>query len=293
MSDGPRGALAIAGLAAAGFAFALAALVSSQLAIMSVLDTTRAERAATQIAESRFTADVIEQTVQRAVEPVAGEAVAAELATAASTDPRVIATVSTTLLAAHAGLVDPDLRYPADGNTVVDRAIVGSVIDGAERAGIDLGGVGVGDVTPGDVALGGVQLDAIAAGAGLPSVVPSEVPDLGLRRVAETTRVVALIALLAFALLAVFAHPRPARSLRRLGSFAVVVCGAWLVGLLVAGWVIRRTTSTLFGEMMDTVWSDAVPSMLLLVGSGMLIGAGLWVAGTVIDGATRQPSVPR
>ena len=70
----------------------------------------------------------------------------------------------------------------------------------------------------------------------------------------------------------------------------MVVCGGWLVGLLVAGWVIGRTTSTLFGEMMDTVWSDAVPSMLLLVGAGMLIGAGLWVAGTVVDGATRPPA---
>ncbi len=293
MSDGPRGALAIAGLAAAGFAFALAALVSSQLAIMSVLDAARAERAATQIAESRFTADVIEQTVQRAVEPVAGEAVAAELAAAASTDPRVTSAVSDALLAAHGGLVEPNLRSPSDGNIVVDRAIVGSVIDYAERAGIDLDAVGIGNVTLGDATLGGARLDTIAEQAGLPSVVPSNVPDLGLRRVAETTRIVALIALLAFALLAVFAHPRPGRSVRRLGSSAVVVCGAWLVGLLVGGWVIGRTTNTLFGEMIDTVWSEAVSSMVLLVGAGMLIGAGLWVAGTVVDGATRQPSVPR
>ncbi len=293
MSDGARGALAIAGLAAAGFALALAALVGSQLAIMSVLDAARAERAATQIAESRFTADVIEQTVRGAVEPVAGEAVADELAIAASTDPRVITAVSATLLAAHGGLVDPDLRYSGDGNTVVDRAIVGSVIDGAERAGIDLGAVGVGDVSLGDATLGGARLDAIAEQAGLPSVVPSEVPDLGLRRVAETTRIIALIVLLAFGLLAVFAHPRPGRSFRRLGSIAVVLCGGWLVGLLVAGWVIDRTTSTLFGEMIETVWSDAVPSMLLLVGAGMLIGAGLWVAGTVADGVTRQPSMTR
>ena len=291
MSDGPRGALAIAGLATAGFAFALAVLVSSQLAIMSVLDAARAERAATQIAESRFTADVIEQTVQRAVEPVAGEAVATELATAASTDPRVTIAVSDALLAAHGGLVDPDLPSPSDGNIVVDRAIVGSVIDNAARAGIDLDAVGIGNVTLGDATLGGMRLDTIAEQAGLPSVVPSDVPDLGLRRVAETTRVVALIALLAFALLAVFAHPRPGRSVRRLGWSAVVVCGAWLGGLLVAGWAIGRTTNTLFGEMIDTVWSDAVSSMVLLVGAGMLIGAGLWVAGTVVDGATRRPAV--
>jgi hypothetical protein len=265
--------------------------VSSQLAIMSVLDAARAERAATQIAESRFTADVIEQTVQRAVEPVAGEAVAAELATAASTDPRVTTAVSDALLAAHGGLVDPDLPSPSDGNIVVDRAIVGSVIDNAARAGIDLDAVGIGNVTLGDATLGGMRLDTIAEQAGLPSVVPSDVPDLGLRRVAETTRVVALIALLAFALLAVFAHPRPGRSVRRLGWSAVVVCGAWLGGLLVAGWAIGRTTNTLFGEMIDTVWSDAVSSMVLLVGAGMLIGAGLWVAGTVVDGATRRPSM--
>jgi hypothetical protein len=43
----------------------------------------------------------------------------------------------------------------------------------------------------------------------------------------------------------------------------------------------------LFGEMLDTVWSDAVPSMLLLVGAGVVIGVGLVVAGIALDGFGR------
>jgi len=46
--------------------------------------------------------------------------------------------------------------------------------------------------------------------------------------------------------------------------------------------------------MLDTVWSDAVPSMLLLVGAGLIIGVGLWVAGTAFDGydTHRQRALP-
>jgi hypothetical protein len=126
------------------------------------------------------------------------------------------------------------------------------------------------------------------------SVVPSDVPNLGLRRAAETTRLIALVAMVLLGLVAVFAHPRPGRSLRRLGWSVAIVCGAWLGGLLVVGWIIGRTSKTLFGEMLDTVWSDAVPSMLLLVGAGLIIGVGLWVAGTVFDGfdSQRQRAFP-
>ena len=237
------------------FSIALPALVSSQLALMSVLDPARAERAADQIATSRFTADVIEQTVERAVAPIAGADIASQLAIATSSDPRVTGVISSSLMGAHRTIVDPDARSVPDGNVAVRTAITQSVLDTATTAGFDPASVGI-DPTN----LDALDLDAVAEQAGLPSVVPTSVPRLGLQQMAETTRIIA----------------------------AMVVCGAWLVGLLVTGWIIGLVADTLFGEMLQTVWSDAVASMLLLVGAGVLIGAGVVLAGVALDGWARQ-----
>jgi hypothetical protein len=275
--------VALAGFCVAMFTIALGALVSSQLASMSVLDTARAEQAADQIATSRFTADVIEQTVERAVTPIAGEDIAAQLATATSTDPRVTGVVNSSLMAAHRQIVDPDAPSAPDGNVAVRTAITQSVFDAATAAGFDPAAVGI---DPTD--LDALQLDAVAEQAGLPAVVPSDVPQLGLRQVAETVRVIAGLALVVFGVVAVLAHPRSGRGLRRLGVAAVIVCGAWLVGLLVTGWIIGLVSDTLFGEMLQTVWDDAVPSMLLLVGAGVVIGAGVVFAGIALDGWARE-----
>ena len=285
MTDG-RGStaqLAIAGFCLAMFSIALPALVSSQLALMSVLDPARAERAADQIATSRFTADVIEQTVERAVAPIAGADIASQLAIATSSDPRVTGVISSSLMGAHRTIVDPDARSVPDGNVAVRTAITQSVLDTATTAGFDPASVGI-DPTN----LDALDLDAVAEQAGLPSVVPTSVPRLGLQQVAETTRIIAAIAALIFGFVAVIAHPRPGRGLRRVGIAAMVVCGAWLVGLLVTGWIIGLVADTLFGEMLQTVWSDAVASMLLLVGAGVLIGAGVVLAGVALDGWARQ-----
>lgn len=285
MTDG-RGStaqLAIAGFCAAMFAIALGALVSSQLALMSVLDSARAERAADQIATSRFTADVIGQTVERAVTPIAGAEIASQLATATSTDPQVTAVVSSSLMGAHRQIVDADVGAVPDGNVAVRTAIAQSVLDTATAAGFDPAAAGI-DVT----SLDQLGLDAAVEQAGVPSVVPTDVPNLGLQRVAETTRIIAALALFVFGFVAVIAHPRPARGLRRLGVAAVVISGAWLVGLLVTGWIIDLVANTLFGEMLQTVWKDAVPSMLLLVGGGVVLGAAVIVAGIAADGWAQQ-----
>ena len=265
------------------FAIALGALVSSQLALMSVLDSARAERAADQIATSRFTADVIGQTVERAVTPIAGAEIASQLATATSTDPQVTAVVSSSLMGAHRQIVDADVGAVPDGNVAVRTAIAQSVLDTATAAGFDPAAAGI-DVT----SLDQLGLDAAVEQAGVPSVVPTDVPNLGLQRVAETTRIIAALALFVFGFVAVIAHPRPARGLRRLGVAAVVISGAWLVGLLVTGWIIDLVANTLFGEMLQTVWKDAVPSMLLLVGAGVVLGAAVIVAGIAADGWAQQ-----
>jgi hypothetical protein len=275
--------VALAGFCAAVFTIALAALVSSQLAMMSVLDPARAQRAADQIATSRFTADVIGQTVERAVTPIAGADIAAQLAAVTSTDPQVTGVVSSSLIGAHRQIVDRDAPSVPDGNAAVRTAIAQSVFDTATAAGFDPAAVGIDRAD-----LDALRLESVAQQAGLPSVVPSDVPRLGLRQVAETTRVVAGLALGVFGLVAVLAHPRSGRGLRRLGVATVVVCGAWLVGLLVTGWIIGLVGNTLFGEMLQTVWTDAVPSMLLLVGAGVVIGAGVVFAGIALDGWSRQ-----
>lgn len=291
MTDGggSTAQLAIAGFCAAMFAIALGALVSSQLALMSVLDSARAERAAEQIATSRFTADVIEQTVERAVTPIAGAEIATQLAAVTSTDPAVTNAVSSSLIGAHRLIVDPDVGSVPDGNVAVRTAIARSVLDTATIAGIDPAAVGI-DVTSLDqvsldqVSLDQLGLDTAVEQVGLPSVVPTDVPQLGLLQVAETTRLIAAVAVFVFGFIAVIAHPRPGRGLRRLGIAAMVVSGAWLAGLLVTGWAIGLTADTLFGEMLQTVWDDAVPSMLLLVGAGVVLGAGVAFAGIAADG---------
>ncbi len=281
--QGSTAQLAIAGFCVAIFALALGALVSSQLSLMSVLDPVQAEQAADQIATSRFTADVIEQTVERAVTPIAGADIASQLATATSTDPQVTNVISASLIGAHQAIVDPDVGSVPDGNVAVRAAIAQSVVDTATAAGFDPTALGI---DPDN--LDGLQLDAVAERAGLPSVVPTTVPTLGLQQVAETTRIIAAIALFVFGFIAVVAHPRPGRGLRRLGVAALVVCGVWLLGLVVTGWTIGLVANTLFGEMLQAVWNDAVPSMLLLVGAGVAIGAGVVFAGIAADGWARE-----
>lgn len=274
--------VALAGLASAGFAIALVTLVSSQLALMSILDADRAARAAEQIAASRFTADLIDQTVVRAISPVAGDALAGQAAGVASSDPEVLRVVETTLLDAHGRIVDRDPPAEVvDGNVAVGSAIVDSLLDTAAANGVDLAALGLGDGA-------GVDSAAIASDAGLPDVVPDDLPRLGLRDVAETTRTISLFALLLCAAIAVLAHPWPGRSLRGLGIRLAIVTGGWLVALLIVGWIIGLISNTLFGEMLETVWSDAVPSMLLLVGAGVAIGVALVFAGVSVEGFSRE-----
>ncbi len=272
---------ALAGFAAVVFTIAFAALVPAQLALMSILDAGRAERAAAQISASRFTADLVDQTVVRAVAPVAGDALARQAATVASRDPNVRSVVERSLLNAHAQIVDSDPPEEViDADTAVGTAIVSSILDTAAANGVDVAALGVND-------RGVPDPTAIAVDAGLPAVVPQDLPRLGLRSAAETTRTIAAVAALAAGMLAVLVHPRPGRSLRGIGSKTAIVSSAWLVALLVIGWLIERVSDTLFGEMIDAVWSDAVPSMLLLVGGGALIGVALAFAGIALDGFTR------
>lgn len=274
---------AVSGLAATGFTVAVAALVSSQLMLMSVLDPTRAERSAEQIAGSRFVTDVVFQTVDRAVTPFVGDALGDQLALAASTDPRVEQTVERALIDAHRQVVDPQAAAAPDGNASVDAAIAASLADAATAAGVDLQSFGSAGSE-----LDALDFGAVADQAGLPSVVPDDIPALGLGRVAETTRVVAALAAFVLAFVAVVAHPRPGRGLARIGAVIAVVSGAWLAGLLAGGWLIGLVADTLFGELLDEVWREAVPSMLLLTIGAAVIGAGLWFGGMTLDGFVRS-----
>lgn len=278
-----RARLLVAGFCAATFALSLVALVAAQLALMSVLDSDRAEHAAEQIAASRFTAELIEGTVTNAIAPTVGDDIARQAADAASDDQRVVDVVAGVLVAAHRQVVEPDAPSETpNGNLLVGSAIVTSLLNEAAAAGVDPMSLGLGELsTDGETVLDPTD---IARGMELPEVVPDDLPRLGLLEVAQTTRTIALVSLVVFAIAAVLIHPRPGRSTRDLGITVAIVTGGWLVALLVVGWVIDLVSNTLFGEMIDAVWSDAVPSMLLLVIAGVVIGAGVVLGGLALDG---------
>jgi hypothetical protein len=281
----------VAGLFALGFTLAIAAVLASQLALMSVLDSQRAERAAQEIAESRFTGQLIEQTVTRAIGPVIDPQLASQIAAVTSADPQVRGVVQSSLITAHRQVVEPEAAVPTapaptatpppdgtsptssfDANESVQAAITAAIIDAGARNGVDLSGF----------------TDQV----GTPKVVPDDLPELGLRTVAERTRLIAGLAAIALAILTVLIHPRPGRSLAGLGLRAAIVCGAWLAGLLIAGWVIGLIADTLFGEMLESIWSAAVPSMILLTIAGVVLGAGIWFAGIAVDGLSRDRRPP-
>jgi hypothetical protein len=261
-----------AGVFAALAAVAMAVLLSSQLSLMSVLDAERADDAARTVAESRFTGELIEQTVRSAVAPVLDDSTATFVATATSNDQRVREVVRISLVSAHHQVVDPSADDPS--GAVTDDSVRNAISDALLAAGAEAG-VDVTTVT-----------DRVEA----PGVVPDQLPAFGLRPLAETARASAAIVVVVAALLAVAIHPRPGRALAGLGWKFGIVLGAWFVALLVIGWVIGMIAETLFGELLDAVWSDAVPAMLLLCGAGLLLCLALWFGGIALDGlVTRRP----
>ena len=275
-SDGSAGRRWVAATFAAVAALAMASLVSSQLSLMSVLDDERADDAATKVAASRFTGDLLERTVRSAVSPVLDESSATFVAVSTSQDQRVRDVIRTSLISAHHQVVDPDSDPPAGaaGDASVRSAITDAVTQAGAQAGVD-----VSSVTD--------QIDA-------PTIVPDRVPTIGLRPLAENVRLVAAIVVLVASLCAIAFHPRPGRGLAGLGWKFAVVFGTWFVALLVVGWVISSIAETLFGELLDSIWSDAVPAMLLLCGAGLLLSAGVWFGGVALDGLTsRRPPPPQ
>lgn len=268
MDDAPgdRSRRILAGFLAAACVAAVAVLLSAQLALMSVLDPARAEDAATEVAESRFAGDLIDQTVRRAVEPFVDGATADQVAAATADDPRVRRIVRATLVNAHLQVIDPDAA--ALTRTVTDEPI----LDALEAALADAG------------AAAGVDLSAATSQLGSPAVLPDELPDVGLRPIAETVRFLAALAAVVLAVATVVVHPRPGRALAGLGWKVAVVFGVWLLALLVVGRVIDRIAETLFGEVLEAVWSASVPSMVLLCAAGLVLAGGVWMGGVALDG---------
>jgi hypothetical protein len=249
----------------------MAVLVSSQLAAMSVLDAERADAAAREVAESNFTAELLESAVYGAVAPVAGESTATIVAATTSQDPRVREMIRGSLVLAHQQVVDPDAATTTLVVTGPDTSVRTAVADAVIEAGI----------------AAGVDLTGIAEQVEAPSVLPDRLPEVGLRPMAETTRTIAAIVVLVASVLTVVVHPRPGRGLAGVGWKFGIVFGGWFVALVVVGWVIDSIASTLFGELLQAVWSDAVPAMLLLCGAGLLLCAALWFGGIALDGLTR------
>lgn len=264
---GSRTRRRLALVASSVFAAAFAAMLAAQLSLMSFLDTARAEAVADEVAASAFVTGLVDDAVRAAVAPVAGDEIARQVSAAASADPRVRGVVRAALVSGHRQLVDPSAPR-GTGRAQVDTVVADVVDDLSAEFGVDLGGV--------------------ADQVRVPSVRPAQVPDVGLRSLALVTRAVAALiaALAAAACIAV--HPRPALGLAAIGARAAIVCGVWGVSLLVVGWVIGRVADTVFGELLEAIWSSAAPSVLGVVGAGVLLGVGTWLGGRSIDGFSQS-----
>jgi len=248
------------------FAGALALALAAQLALMSVLDEARADEAARTVAESEFAAGLVDDAVRQAVAPTVGDQLADQIAQEASTDPRVAEVLRLGLLDAHHAIVDPD-AVTSTGNDDVE-AVLDQLIGEAE-------------------ARTGVDLAAVRSQLRVPSIDPRFAPDAGALPIAERVRAIAALVALVAALLAIVLHPRPGKALSGIGVVAAIVCGAWAVGLLVAGWLTSIVDDTLFGRLVRAMWTSSSPAMLLLVGAGAAIGVGLWFGGIAVDGFMR------
>ncbi len=266
--DGSRTRRRLALLASSVFAAAFAAMLAAQLSLMSFLDTARAESVADEVAASAFVTGLVDDAVRNAVAPVAGDEVAREVAAAASSDPRVRGVVRSALVSGHRQLVDPSAPRGTSPRQV--DAVVSDV---------------VGDLS----AQFGVDLSGAAEQVRVPDARPAQVPDVGLRDLALITRAVAALLAVVAAGACVALHPRPALGLAAIGARAAIVCGTWGVTLLVVGWVVGRVADTLFGELIEAIWSSAAPAVLGVVGAGVLLGVGTWLGGRAIDGLLGSP----
>jgi hypothetical protein len=282
MEDAPaaRSRRIASGLFAVGCTLAVAVMLSAQLGLMSVLDTAKADEAAREVAESRFTASLVAGAVERAVEPILDEPAASQIATLTSADPRVQDVIRRSLILAHRQLVTPTSALdsiggePSSGSsgTVVEpdlgAAIEEVLAEIGARSGVDLSSV-IGQVEP-------------------PTVVPDDLPEVDLRTIAERTRIFAAATAALLGIAAVVVHPRPGRALSGLGWKIGVVVGVWLLGLLLGGWLIGLVGETLFGEMLASVWATAVPAMIAVLVAVLVLCVGLWFAGVAVDGFTRS-----
>ncbi len=248
------------------FVVAFAVLIGAQLALMSILDVQRAEEAARTVSESDFAAEVVGDAVLDAVVPLAGQEVGTQLAQQASADPRVATVLRRGLLDAHRAIVEPD-AVVSTGSPEVQQVLDEVLAEAEAQAGVDLAGVQQ-------------RLD-------VPEIDPRYVPDAGAKPIAENVRDIAALVALAAAGIVLVVTPRRGRALAGLGFRAAIVCGAWAVALLLIGWLIGSTADTLYGELVAALWDATWPSMLLLVGAGVVLGVGFGVGGLSIDALTQ------
>ena len=249
------------------FVVAFAVLIGAQLTLMSILDVGRAEEAARAVSESDFAADVVGDAVLDAVVPLAGQELGTQLAEQASADPRVATVLRRGLLDAHRAIVEPD-AVVSTGSPEVQQVLDEVLAEAETQAGVDLAGVQQ-------------RLD-------VPEIDPRYIPYAGAKPIAENVRDISALVALGAAVIVLVITPRRGRALAGLGFRVAIVCGAWGVVLLLIGWLVGSTADTLYGELVAALWDATWPSMLLLVGAGVVLGVGFGVGGLSID-ALAQP----
>lgn len=248
---------------------AFAVFLAAHLALVSVLDPARADRAASEIAASRLTTQLIDSTVRGAVGGVLDPSLTSEVVDAAAADPTVRDLVRRSLVTSHRQLVDPDgVSLPAAGPAVADAdidAAIGRVLDrvGVER-GVDLSGV-----------LPGIDITGVA---------PEQLPGVGLGPLTERARLVAAVIAVVAAAAALAVTPLTGQALVTIGRGATVVSGVWVLALFGVSRLLEFVASTLLGEVLATIWRDAVPTMIALCVACTVLAAGTWMGGVSMRG---------
>lgn len=275
--DPSRARRRIAAGAVAVTTAAFTMVLVAQLALMSILDTARADRAATDVAASRFTTDLIDRTVRTAVGGFVDPTITDRLAAAATSDPDVRAVVRSSLITSHRQLVDPDDPIAAAADRGADARVDAVIADVLERVGTE----------------SGVDLSTLAPRLATSEVAPAELPAVGLGPIATRTRRWAGLVALVAATTALAIAPSRGRTTASIGRNVTVIAGVWTIALFGVGRLLDLLGTTLLGEVLVAVWSNAVPAMAALTIAVTVLGVGTWFAGIAWRGLGEGPPARR
>lgn len=248
------------------FSVAFTAALGAQVALVSVLDPARADAAAAQVADSEVATVLVERAVRSALDPNLDPGTVDAVVAATVGDQMVREVVRSALNDAHRQLIAASDPASGDANEQVGAAIDETIL----RIGRD----------------NGIDLTGVLATTPAPSVVPVSIPDLNLRRLAETVRVAAAIVAGLAAVVVIAAHPRRGLGIAALGVRAGVATAIWLAGVAIAGWLLGQFGGSLLGDVLVRMWSASTAGVMAVLLAVAVLCFGVWLGGRAIDGLT-------